>query len=181
MSRKYKFHNKEGLYFVSFAVVYWIDVFTREEYFAILTDSLDYCRKNKGMEIYAWCIMPSHVHLIFRARDNNPSTLLKELKTYTSKQLQKAIAEHNQESRKEWMLWLMERAGLKNSNVKHRQFWQQHNKPIELWSTAVIDQKIDYIHNNPVEAGFVSEPEHWKYSSAIDFSGGKGLLEIDIA
>ncbi|MHA6248424.1 REP-associated tyrosine transposase [Pontibacter sp. CAU 1760] len=181
MSRKYKFHNKEGLYFVSFAVVYWIDVFTREEYFAILADSLDYCRKNKGMEIYAWCIMPSHVHLIFRASDNNPSTLLKELKTYTSKQLQKAIAEHNQESRKEWMLWLMERAGLKNSNVKHRQFWQQHNKPIELWSADVIDQKIDYIHNNPVEAGFVLEPEHWKYSSAIDFSGGKGLLEIDIA
>jgi putative transposase len=181
MSRKYKFHNKEGLYFVSFAVVYWIDVFTREEYFAILIDSLDYCRINKGMELYAWCIMPSHVHLIFRAIENNPSTLLKELKTYTSKQLQKAIAEHNQESRKEWMLWLMERAGLKNSNVKHRQFWQQHNKPIELWSVAVIDQKIDYIHNNPVEAGFVSEPEHWKYSSAIDFSGGKGLLEIDIA
>ncbi|GAA4424653.1 transposase [Pontibacter saemangeumensis] len=181
MSRKYKFYNKEGLYFVSFAVVYWIDVFTREEYFALLTDSLDYCRKNKGMEIYTWCIMPSHVHLIFRAKDNNPSTLLKELKTYTSKQLQKAITEHNKESRKEWMLWLMERAGLKNSNVKHRQFWQQHNNPIELWSHAVIDQKIQYIHNNPVEAGFVSEPHHWKYSSAIDYSGGKGLLNIDIA
>jgi len=181
MSRKYKFYNQEGLYFVSFAVVYWIDVFTREEYFAILTDSLNYCRKNKGMEIYAWCIMPSHVHLIFRANDNNPSVLLKELKTYTSKQIQKAIASHNQESRKEWMLWLMERAGLKNSNVKHRQFWQQHNQPIELWSAAVIDQKLDYIHNNPVEAGFVSEPHHWKYSSAIDYSGGKGLLEIDLA
>ncbi|MER2998454.1 REP-associated tyrosine transposase [Pontibacter populi] len=180
MSRKYKFHNKEGLYFVSFAVVYWIDVFTREEYFDILTDSLDYCSKNKGMEIYAWCIMPSHVHLIFQAKDNNPSVLLKELKTYTSKQLQKAITEHNQESRKEWMLWLMERAGQKNSNVKHRQFWQQHNKPIELWSAAVIDQKIDYIHNNPVEAGFVSESHHWKYSSAINYSGGKGLLEIDL-
>lgn len=180
MSRKYKFHNQEGLYFVSFAVVYWIDVFTREEYFAILTESLRYCRQNKGMEIYAWCIMPSHVHFIFRAKDNNPSVLLKELKTYTSKKLQKAIEEHNQESRKEWILWLMERAGQKNSNVKHRQFWQQHNKPIELWSAAVIDQKIDYIHNNPVEAGFVSEPEQWKYSSAIDFSGGKGLLDIAI-
>ncbi|GAB3200477.1 hypothetical protein ABID22_004071 [Pontibacter aydingkolensis] len=54
------------------------------------------------------------------------------------------------------MLWLMERAGLKNSNVKHRQFWQQHNKPIELWGIAVIDHKIEYIHDNPVEAGFVS-------------------------
>ncbi|WP_114784220.1 REP-associated tyrosine transposase [Botryobacter ruber] len=181
MSRKYKFYNKEGLYFVSFAVVYWLDVFTREDYFAIMRDSLAYCRQHKGMEIYAWCIMPSHVHLVFRAKENNPSVLLKELKTFTSKAIQKAIAEHPQESRKAWLLWLMERAGLKNSNVKHRQFWQQHNQPIELWSTAVIDQKIDYIHQNPVEAGFVSEAHHWKYSSAIDYSGGKGLLELDIA
>lgn len=180
MSRKYKFHNKEGLYFVSFAVVYWIDVFTREEYFAIVTDSLDYCRKNKGLELYAWCIMPSHVHLVFSAKENNPNVLLKELKTHTSKQLQKAIAGHNQESRKEWMLWLMEHAGLKSSNVKHRQFWQQHNQPIELWSPAVIDQKVDYIHQNPVEAGFVAEPQHWKYSSAIDYSGGRGVLELDL-
>ncbi|CAM3633443.1 transposase [Pontibacter korlensis] len=141
------------------------------------------------MEIYTWCIMSSHVHLIFRAKDNNPNILLKELKTYTSKQKHPpipfkrglSIAEHKQESRKEWMLWLMERAGLKNSNVKHRQFWQQHNQPIELWSAAVIDQKINYIHNNPVEAGFVSEPHHWKYSSAIDFRGGKGVLEIEVA
>jgi hypothetical protein len=59
------------------------------------------------------------------------------------------------------------------------QLWQQHNKPIELWSPKVIDQKVDYIHNNPVEAGFVLEPHQWKYSSAIDYSGGKGLLDID--
>jgi hypothetical protein len=68
---------------------------------------------------------------------------------------------------------------MKNSNVQHRQFWQQHNKPIELWSPEVIDQKVDYIHQNPVVAGYVLEAEHWKYSSAVDYSGGKGLLEID--
>jgi len=68
---------------------------------------------------------------------------------------------------------------MKNSNVKKRQFWQQHNKPIELWSPAVIDQKVDYIHNNPVEAGFVTEPHNWRYSSSIDYSGGIGMLEID--
>ena len=73
----------------------------------------------------------------------------------------------------------MKRAGAKNSNVKNRQFWQQHNKPIELWSPAVIDQKMNYIHMNPVEAGFVSEPAHWKYSSANDYAGGKGTLEMD--
>jgi putative transposase len=66
---------------------------------------------------------------------------------------------------------MMEQAGRKNSNVKKRQFWQQHNKPIELWSNEVLTQKLDYIHNNPVEAGFVSEPFHWKYSSAANYSG----------
>lgn len=179
MSRKYKFYNKEGLYFVSFATIYWIDVFVRDVYFNSVVESLHYCRKNKGMEIYAWCIMPNHVHLIFRAKENNPGELLKSLKTFTSKQLQLLIEENPQESRKEWLLWMMERAGSKNSNVKNRQFWQQNNKPLELWSSEVIDQKLEYINLNPVESGFVTEPHHWKYSSALDYSGGKGLLEID--
>lgn len=179
MSRKYKFYNKEGLYFVSFATINWIDVFVRDEYFDTILKSLDYCRKNKGMEIYSYCIMTSHVHLIFRAEDANSGDVLRDFKTYTSKQLQALIEENNRESRKEWMLWMMERAGAKNSNVKNRQFWQQHNKPIELWSTEVIDQKVEYILMNPVKAGFVNEAEHWRYSSAIDYSGGKGLLEID--
>ena len=50
-------------------------------------ESLDFCRKNKGMEIYAWCIMPSHMHLIFRAKNNNPGDLLRDLKTFTSKKI----------------------------------------------------------------------------------------------
>ena len=179
MSRKYKFYDKEGLYFVSFATVYWIDVFIREQYFEKMVESLAYCRREKGMEIYCWCIMPSHVHLIFSAKENNPGEVLKSLKAFTSKELQKLIEENQQESRKEWMLWLMERAGIKNSNVKKRQFWQQNNQPIELWSAKVIDQKVDYIHNNPIVSGFVSEAHHWKYSSAGDYSGFKGLLDID--
>jgi REP element-mobilizing transposase RayT len=132
MSRKYKFYNKEGLYFVSFATVYWIDVFVRDEYFQLMVESLDYCRKNKGMEIYTWCIMPSHIHLIFKAKENNPGDVLRSLKTHTSKKLQDLIKEHIQESRKEWLIWMVKRAGSKNSNIKSGQFWQQDNKPIEL-------------------------------------------------
>ncbi|WP_316768700.1 REP-associated tyrosine transposase [Pedobacter frigiditerrae] len=179
MSRKYKFHNKEGLYFVSFATVYWIDVFVRPMYCDILVESLTYCRANLGLELYCWCIMPSHVHLIFRARENNPDVLLGRFKEHTSKQILRAIKENNQESRREWMLWMFERAGLKSSNVKGNQFWQHNNKPIELWSAEVIEQKADYVHDNPVVSGFVNEAWHWKYSSAIDYSGGKGLIEVD--
>jgi REP element-mobilizing transposase RayT len=180
MSRKYKFYNKQGLYFISFATVFWIDVFIREQYFLLITESMAYCRKNLGLEFYCWCIMPSHLHLIIRAKENNPEKIIGRFKEYTSKQIVKSIEENIQESRKEWMLWMFKRAGSKSSNVTSNQFWQHHNKPIELWSPKVIDQKVEYIHNNPVIAGFVNEPEHWKYSSAIDYSGGKGILEIDL-
>ncbi len=179
MSRKYKFLNKEGLYFVSFATVNWIDVFVREAYSNIIVESLNYCIEQKGMEVYCWCIMPSHIHLIFRAKANNPDVLLGRFKEYTSKKLVKTIQENQIESRKEWMLWLFERAALKSSNVNAKQFWQHNNKPIELWSPAVIEQKADYIHQNPVVAGFTTKGRHWKYSSAIDYSGGKGLVNIE--
>lgn len=179
MSRKYKFHNPEGIYFVSFATVYWLDIFTREIYFGSITDSITFCRKEKGMFVYAYCILPSHMHLIFQDTKGNPGKLLGEFKSYTSKAIQKLIEDNPQESRKEWLLWMMERAGGKNSNVKKRQFWQQHNKPIELWSTHVIQQKLDYIHYNPVESGFVTKPQHWKYSSASNFSNEWSVIEID--
>ena len=71
------------------------------------------------------------------------------------------------------------RAGKKSSNVSGSQLWQHHNKPIELWSSEVIDQKVAYIHYNPVHTGFVDEPEHWRWSSARDYAGIRGLIEID--
>jgi hypothetical protein len=58
--------------------------------------------------------------------------------------------------------------------------WQQQNKPIELFTFAVIKQKLDYIHNNPVEAGFVANAADCIYSSAIDYAGGKGLIDINL-
>ncbi len=178
MSRKYKFHNKEGVYFVSFATVYWIDVFVRELYCSIIVDSLNFYCREKGMEIFCWCIMPSHIHLIFRDSNNEPEKLLGRFKSYTSKALQTEIAQNNLESRKAWMQWMFERAGALTSNVKAGMFWQHHNKPIELWSIDVIEQKVHYIHQNPVTAGFVLYPEHWKYSSAVDYSGGKGVVDV---
>ncbi|WP_258104077.1 transposase [Marinoscillum sp. MHG1-6] len=99
MSRKYKFHNPEGLYFVSFATVYWIDLFVRDSYSSIVIESLDYCRKNKGRNIFCWCIMPSHLHLIFSAQENNQEAILCRFKEYTSKKLQKEIKNNPQESR----------------------------------------------------------------------------------
>ena len=179
MSRKYKFYNKAGLYFISFATVYWIDVFTREKYLSILAKSIEYCRKHKGMEVYAYCFMPSHVHLVFRSDSEDPSGLIRDFKKHTAKKVIEAIRDNPQESRKEWLLWMLKKAGKQKGNVNKYQFWQHHNKPIELWSDKVIQQKIDYIHNNPIESGFVTDVVDWKYSSARNYQDDHTVLEID--
>lgn len=181
MSRNYKFHNPEGLYFVTFTVVRWIDVFTRREYKDILVDSLKYCMENKGLELYAWVIMSNHVHLIISTKGKPIGSILRDVKRHTSKVVTRAISENIQESRRDWMLWFFGREGKSNPNNENYQFWQQDdNHPIELWNNDVIDQKLDYIHNNPVTAGRVDESEHYLYSSARDYAGGKGLINITL-
>lgn len=179
MSRNYKFHNPAGVYFVSFATVCWIDVFTRQVYFNVLAKSIAYCRKEKGMEVFVYCFMPSHVHLIFRSSNLDPSGLIRDFKKHTAKEVIKVIEENPQESRKEWMLKMFKKAGKEKGNISTYQFWQHHNKPIELWNNVVIKQKLDYIHNNPVETGFVVNAEDWKYSSARNFMEDHTVLNID--
>lgn len=181
MSRKYKFHEKNGAYFISFAVVYWIDVFTRNDYFKCIIDSLNYCRKNKGMEIYGYCIMPSHIHLIFRSSLGEPSALIRDFKGFTSRKMLQIIENNSVESRKKWLLEMFTNAGLQRINNKKYQFWQQHNHPIEIWSLKVFEQKLNYIHNNPVKHGFVTDPIDYKYSSARNYGNDdQTVLEIDL-
>ncbi len=70
------------------------------------------------------------------------------------------------------------KAGEKNSNNKNFHFWRQDNHPEKLISNNFKDQKLEYIHKNPVEAGLVDNPEDYRYSSARDYAGDKGLLDI---
>ena len=179
MSSKYKFQDQRKLYFVLFSVVNWIDVFTRKYYRDIFLDSLRFCQENKGLEIYAWCIMSNHVHLIIGTSQMPMQDIIRDLKKYTSVKIIEAIKENQQESRKEWLLWLFERAGKKNPNNTNYQFWQQDNHPIELSNNEMMTQKLNYIHQNPVEAGIVLSSEEYLYSSAKNYAGMKDyLIEI---
>ena len=178
MSRNYKFHNPEGLYFVSFAVVEWLNVFTWNLYKDIVIDNLTFCQKNKGMEIVAWCIMTTHMHLIFRSiKGQRPELLLGDFKRFKSKAIVQAIKDNPQENRTDFLLEHFKKAASQSSNVKKYQFWRHDNKPIELWSNPVIQEKIYYIHQNPVEEGLVFKPEDYVYSSAVDYAGEKGLID----
>ena len=180
MSRKYKFYDKNDLYFITYTCVHWIDLFTRDIYRKVLLDSWNYCIKNKGLRIFAWCIMTNHVHMIISSNKDELSSIIRDMKSFTSTTLRKTISENPQESRKKWMLQLMKNSGIKNKNNNDFQLWQQHNHPILLDSNYLMEQKLNYIHNNPVKAGIVENPEDYLYSSAKDYAGMKGLVEIEI-
>ena len=178
MSRKYKFRNPDGLYFVTFTVINWIDFFIRPEYHEVILESWKYCQINKSLRIHAWCIMTSHVHMIISS-ENELSAIMRDMKSNTSRQLRKALSDHPSESRREWILRMMKKEGIENGNNKDFQFWQQNNHPIELVSNFMLEQKLNYIHMNPVKAGFIQKAEHYIYSSAKDYCGEKGLIEIE--
>ena len=130
------------------------------------------------MELYGWCIMTSHVHLIIGIIGNPLQNIMRDLKRHTAETLHQGIQTSNTESRREWMLWMMERAAKKSSNNAKFQLWQPESHPIQLINNRRAHQNLDHIHYNPVEAGFVMKAEEWKYSSAIDYYRGQGLLEI---
>jgi len=172
VSSKYKFLNPEGTYFITLTVRDWVAVFTRNEYKDLLLENLKYCQQNKGLEIFAWCIMSNHLHLIVRAGNLFPlQDIFRDFKKHTSKLMQQAITNNLKESRKKCLLQQF-------NTSKGFRLWQEGNHPIELWSNKVIFQKLNYIHQNPVEAGFVFRAEDYSYSSAIDYSDGKGFLEV---
>ena len=179
MSRNYKIQNKEGIYFITFASVEWVDVFTRKIYRDIFIESVRHCQKEKGLVVYSWCLMSNHVHMIVRSERGDLSGTIRDLKKFTSKKILVEIQENNQESRKDWMLSIFRNAGEANSNNQTYQFWRQDNRPIELFSNDVIDQKLDYVHHNPVDSGLVEKAEDYLYSSARDYAGVKGLIAVD--
>ena len=157
----------------------WIDLFTRVDYRYMIIESLKFCQKEKGLQIYGWCIMSSHLHLIVRrAGKYELSEILRDFKKYTSKKVIEIINEIN-ESRREWMLqeFAASAASLKR-NSKYK-VWKDGNHPVLLDSNKMMEQRLDYLHNNPVQAGIVDEPEHYVFSSARDYAGMKGLLEVE--
>jgi REP element-mobilizing transposase RayT len=180
VSEKYKILNQEKPYFVTFAVEGWVDVFTREEYRQVIIDSLKHCQKEKGLVLFAWCLMTNHIHLVIgRKGVTKMEDIVRDFKKFTSVKLCRLIESNVHESRREWMLRIFRSAAEDSSKHERYKFWQSEYHPIELDGNAMIDQKLEYIHDNPVEAGFVDVPENYLYSSARDYTGIPGLLDVE--
>ncbi len=123
--------------------------------------------------------MTNHIHMIIsREGAFSFGDIMRDFKKFTSISILKEIEANVQESRKRWMLWLFRSAGEKNLRNTNYQFWQQDNHPMELYSNEFMEQKLEYIHMNPVRAGIVEEPSHYLYSSARDYAGIAGLVKV---
>lgn len=176
----FKIHNHQQPHFITFAVVDWIDVFTRPLYKTVIIESLEYCRIEKGLNIHGWCIMTNHLHLVISAKEGfNLSDILRDFKKYTAKVILEDLETNPKESRRKWMLWMFRKAGQANSNNMTYQFWRQDNRPMEITSNPFFTQKMDYLHYNPVKEGFCYHIEDYPYSSALWYKKKQGLLVMD--
>lgn len=180
MSR-YKILDQHGLNFVTLTVVDWVDVFIRKTYKDIIIESLRHCQKEKGLIIYGYVIMSSHLHMIVEAGGSIPlSDILRDFKKFTAKAILREIEHGGYESRKEWMLHRFAYRGHQAAGNRQYQFWQSDNHPILLYTLPVIAQKLRYIHANPVKEGWVLEAEHYRYSSASNYAYETGMLDVAV-
>ena len=179
MSDKYKIREREWPYFVTFTVERWIDVYTRDLYKNIFVDSLNHCIEQKGLIVHSWVLMTNHAHLLVNTKGENLEFIIRDFKKFTSKKTFAAISDNIQESR-DWMTYFFERSGKRNVMNKDFQFWQNGYHPIHCWKRELILQKINYIHQNPVRAGFVEYDHEWKYGSARHYVCGLGMVKIEM-
>ena len=180
MADSYQIKDQGGTYFITCQVVGWVDVFSRQTYRDIIISSLKFYMAEKDLIVYAYVIMTNHVHLILRSKSERLSDTVRDFKRFTSNQILKRIDENHSESRKDWMNIVFEYHARFNKRVKDKQFWTHENHAVELNNNEMMDSKLNYIHENPVRAGWVERAEDYLYSSARNYAGLYNLLEIEM-
>ncbi|NOZ33941.1 MAG: transposase [Chlorobi bacterium] len=176
MSTGYKISEKEGIYFLTFQIVGWADIFTRKIYKDIVIDSFKYCQKHKGLEIFAYVIMSNHIHILCRSNIGDLSGTIRDFKIFTSKKFIEILSS-NKESRRDWMNMVF-KYHAKYKKGQNYQIWTHENHAEHIFSQKFIEQKINYIHQNPVRSGIVNQAENYNYSSAKNYADEDGLLDV---
>ena len=181
MERKgYVIHDQQGIYYMTFTVVGWIDVFTRPAYRDIVVESLKYCQENKGLHLHAYVIMTNHLHLIVSVDEGfGVSDFVRDCKKFIARNILNDIENNTQESRRDWMLHQFKYFASRHTRNETYQLWIHDNHFVELSSPEFTQQKIAYIHENPVKAGWVYRAEDYVYSSASNYAGIDQIIDVD--
>ena len=166
MRSRYRVHEPDGAHFVTSTIVGWLPVFTSPACCEILAGSFAYCREHKGLRLHGWVIMENHFHAIVTA----PAlpAVLADLKKFTARRLLAQLAS----DRRDWLLRLLDEGKAAHKTRSRYQVWQEGFHPQAIHDDAMMIQKLEYIHNNPVRRGWVASPEHWRWSSAHEWLGG---------
>ena len=177
----YTIRDQFATYFLTFTVCGWIDLFTRKIYKDILMESFRHCQLKKGLVLNAFVVMSNHVHLIARAenKDVTLSDIIRDFKKHTHHTMMPVI-ESDAESRRLWMLHQFKYYGTRNSKNENYQIWTNGNHPEECFSPEFTEMKLNYIHENPVRAGIVNNAEDYVYSSAANYAGKPGIIDVEV-
>ena len=168
---RYKIVQQDAPHFITLTVLHWIPVFTRPATVEIILDSLHFLMK-EGLKVYAYVILENHLHLVVQSKQLSKDVA--RLKSYTAKALISYLTEYKVKTILEQLAFYKKA----HKNDRAYQFWQEGMHPEIIQSEAMMQQKIEYIHLNPVKRGYVDQAKHWRYSSARDYEGETGLLKI---
>jgi putative transposase len=159
--------------FLTCTVLEWLAVFTRPDAVQILLDAWAWQREHKGLNLYGFVVLENHLHFVAQAE--RLDHLVPEFKSYTARRIIDLL-EAKGATR---ILERLEFAKKGHKGDREHQFWQEGSHPEEVFTEAMMREKLDYCHYNPVKRGYVALPEHWRYSSAANYAGEKGLIEVD--
>jgi len=169
---RYKIIEKEEPHFLTCTVVNWIPLFADVDILNILLQSLTFLQKQKRLTVYAYVIMKDHLHLIASAE--NLSKEIGNFKSFTARKIVDLLTERND---KRWLSKLR-LAKLLHKRQSTYQVWQEGSHPEVIQGSKMMRQKIEYIHLNPVRAGYVEDAIDWKYSSVSNYELGYGILDV---
>ena len=179
MSERYKVIDSSVPTFVTITVVGWVDLFVRRMYNQILDDALNYCIDNKGLRVHAYVYMTNHLHLVISSKTKALNDIVRDFKKHTSKELIKAIKDQN-ESRREWMLRKFKFEAKRSGRANNYKLWQDGFHPVILDSNKKREQRLRYIHCNPIEAGFVQYERDWANSSYLAYEEENSMLNVKV-
>lgn len=174
MSRsRYKIHEPTHPHFITCTILHWIPIFTRQETVQIILDSLKHLQCEQNLKLHAYVILENHLHLIAQSQDIGKS--MTNFKSFTARQ----IINHLKEKNVKTILDQLEFYKKAHKRDRSLQLWQEGIQPKLIQSDAMMIERMNYIHQNPVKRGYVDVAKHWRYSSARDYEGVDGLIEIE--
>lgn len=166
MRTRYRINEQNHAHFVTSTIVEWLPVFTLSACCDLLIRSFEHCREHKGLQIHAWVILDSHFHAIFSGPEL--ADTLRDLRRFTSR----ALLEQIRSEGREWLLNQLAYYCAAHKTASSHQVWQEGLHPEAIVTDAMMQQKLDYLHSNPVQRGMVAAPEDWRYSSAHEWAKG---------